>query len=207
MEAQRNVTVHVGTQQMQDVGLLGASPNIGLISNYPAVNGHFPNPTENQRRMQVAFIGNDLKERFFPNVDPVGKFIEADGSRYQIIGVSKAKGTVFGESLDKFLIIPIETYFKTYGARKDLNYHALAVDQMHFEQAQDEVRLLLRSYRHVSPKAEDNFGVFTSEAVVDTWKNMTKAIAATAVAIVSVFMVVGGVVITDRMLRMFKRKK
>jgi putative ABC transport system permease protein len=200
MEAFRRATVHYGTERLERVELQGASPNIGAISNMQAVSGRFIVDSEDQRRMNVVFIGNDIKQRLFPNVEAVGKLLDLEGRRFEIVGVARAKGTVFGESLDNFVVIPIETCFKIYGSRFGLGYHALAVDHDHLVQAQDEVRMLLRAYRHVPPKQEDNFGIFTADAVVTTWEKMTSAIAATAVAVVSVFMVVGGVVIMNIML-------
>ena len=60
--------------------------------------------------------------------------------------------------------------------------------------------MLLRSYRHLGPKEDDTFSMLTSDALVSFWDNLTGAIAATAVGVVSVFMVVGGVVIMNIML-------
>ncbi|HVW83132.1 MAG TPA: ABC transporter permease, partial [Bryobacteraceae bacterium] len=199
MEADRNATVAGNGKTMERVELDGASPNIEIIGNYQAATGHFPLEFENQRRMPVAMLGNDVKERLFPGLDAIGKTVEMDGIRFEVIGVAKPKGSVFGNSMDNFVIIPIETYIKYYGARQGLAYHALAMDGRLIE-AEDEVRQLLRAWRHLRPKEDDNFGVFTADAVVSMWKQMTAAIAGTAVAIVSVFMVVGGVVIMNIML-------
>lgn len=200
LEDERNSVARYEGQTIERVDLSGASANIGLIGGYSALTGHFPLEFENSRRMMVVFIGNDLKQRFFPNVDAVGKHIDIDGRRFEVCGVSKVKGSIFGQSLDNFAVMPIETYFKIYGGRTGMMYHALAIDHEHLFQAQDEIRMLLRSRRHVPPNEDDNFGVFTSESVVTAWNHMTAAIAATAIAVVSVFMVVGGVVIMNIML-------
>jgi putative ABC transport system permease protein len=66
--------------------------------------------------------------------------------------------------------------------------------------AQDEVRSLLRVSRHLRPGQEDTFGIVGSESLQQAWERMTGAIAATALAVVSVFLVVGGVVIMNIML-------
>ncbi len=50
------------------------------------------------------------------------------------------------------------------------------------------------------PGQEDNFGLASSDSLVSAWGQLTGAIAATAIAVVSVFMVVGGVVIMNIML-------
>lgn len=200
MECSRNATVHYGTERIERVDLQGATANVGVIANQEAESGRFLVESEDQRRMPVVFIGSDIKQKLFSKGNAVGKILDIEGNHFQVIGVAKAKGNMFGQSMDNFVIIPVETYFKIYGSRKGIGYHALAIDHEHLNQAQDEIRMLLRAYRHVAPGRDDNFGIFTSDAVLATWENMTAAIAATAVAVVSVFMVVGGVVIMNIML-------
>jgi putative ABC transport system permease protein len=58
----------------------------------------------------------------------------------------------------------------------------------------------MRAYRHLGPAQDDNFSIFASEAFVTLWQRLTSTIAAMAVGIVSVFMVVGGIVIMNIML-------
>ena len=61
--------------------------------------------------------------------------------------------------------------------------------------------MLLRAYRHLGPKEDDTFDIAHLRlALMAFWDQLTGAIAATAVGVVSVFMVVGGVVIMNIML-------
>jgi putative ABC transport system permease protein len=200
ISAGRSVTVHRGTEVSEDVGLQGASPNIGVITNIEAEEGRFLSEIENDRHMNVAFIGHDLKDKFFAGASPIGQTIAAEGVQFEIVGVAKAKGSIFGQSQDNFLIVPIDTYFKIWGARNGMGFAATALDHDHLAQAQEEARMLLRSYRHLRPKEDDTFSMLTSDALLDFWNQLTGAIAATAVAVVSVFLVVGGVVIMNIML-------
>jgi putative ABC transport system permease protein len=200
INAGRSVTVHRGAEVSEGVGLQGASPNIGVITNLEAAEGRFLSEVENDRHMNVAFIGNDLKEKFFSGANPVGQILTVEGVQFEVVGVSKTKGSVFGQSQDNFLVIPIETYFKIWGARNGMGFAATALDHDHLAQAQEEARMLLRSYRHLRPKEDDTFSMLTSDALLDFWNQLTGAIAATAVGVVSVFLVVGGVVIMNIML-------
>jgi putative ABC transport system permease protein len=200
ISAGRGVTVHRGTEVAENVGLQGASPNIAVINNIEAEEGRFLSEIENDRHMNVAFIGHDLKDKFFAGASPVGQTITAEGVVFEIVGVAKAKGSIFGQSQDNFLIVPINTYFKIWGARNGMSFAATALDHDHLSQAQEEARMLLRSYRHLRPKEDDTFSMLTSDALLDFWNQLTGAIAATAVAVVSVFLVVGGVVIMNIML-------
>jgi putative ABC transport system permease protein len=200
IQAGRGVTIHSGKELSEGVGLNGASPNMAVIANYDAVEGRFLSEIENQRHVNVAFIGNDIKTKFFPNESPLGQTITADGIPFQVIGVAKAKGSVFGQSQDNYVVIPIDTYFKIWGSHSGMNFSGIAIDHEHLMQAQEETRMLLRAYRHLGPKDDDTFSMLTSDALLDFWNQLTGAIAATAVAVVSVFMVVGGVVIMNIML-------
>lgn len=115
-------------------------------------------------------------------------------------GTAKKRGSVFGNSRDNFVVIPIGAYLKTFGARPDLMFSALAIDHARLEEAQNETRALLRSYRRLRPNQEDNFGLLASDSLVAIWDRLTGVLSTMAVGIVSVFMVVGGVVVMNIML-------
>jgi putative ABC transport system permease protein len=200
LSAQRGVTVNKGKERSENVELRGASPSIAIISNYQAETGRFFSEIEDDRRMDVAFIGHDIQTKFFGGADPLGKTVEVEGTPFTIVGVSKAKGNVLGQSQDNFLVIPVQTYFKKWSARQGMLYYGMAVDHEHLFQAQEEARMLLRAYRHLKPKDDDTFSMLTSDALLNFWNQLTAAISATAIGVVSVFMVVGGVVIMNIML-------
>jgi putative ABC transport system permease protein len=50
------------------------------------------------------------------------------------------------------------------------------------------------------PNEDDTFSIFASDTFLTAWQNLTGAIAAMAIGVVSVFLVVGGVVIMNIML-------
>ena len=201
MMASRNTRVSYQGISTPDVNVQGITENITAINNVQVSDaGHSISPEEAMRQARVAFIGNDLRSRFFEGRDPIGKTIQIEGVPYEVIGVAKALGSVFGQSQDNFVMIPIESYFKTYGAQSGIRLVAKAIDQAHLIEAQDETRMLLRSYRHLRPGQEDNFSLFASETFVDLWERLTSTIASMAIGIVSVFMVVGGIVIMNIML-------
>jgi len=200
MQASSTVSVSLNSEDMTGVTLNGGTANWGVLSNTQVASGRYFTDIENTHRVMVAMIGSDIKDRLFGGSDPVGKTFKIEGRPFLVIGVAVPKGSVFGQSRDAFVDIPVETYFQIYGARKGIAYAAEARDQMILEQAQDELRMLLRARRHLRPGQDDNFSVVSSDAFVAAWDRLTGAIAATAVAIVSVFMVVGGVVIMNIML-------
>ncbi len=200
MSIYRQEAVTYEGDRLERLGIQGATPNVIAIENLQVENGRALTEADNQRRLMVCFIGHDLKDRWFPAIEPVGKVIQIAGRPCEVVGVAKAKGSVFGQSQDSWVMLPVETFFKSFGDRKGISYSAVALGHDKLLQAQDEVRMLVRAYRHLRPGQEDNFAVFNSDSISNAWSQMTGAIAATAMAVVSVFMVVGGVVIMNIML-------
>ncbi len=202
METSRNVTISYKGQTMQSVELKGISANIPAINNTEVALGRTPTESEVQRHMPVAFIGEDINQKFFADVDPLGKDLLVDGVQYEVIGVAKAKGSVFGQSQDKFVEVPIFSYFKTYGLNNGTHIalFAKAADSARLEEAKEEVRVLLRAYRHLTPRDDDTFSIFGSDTLTNAWESLTGAITGMAFAVVSVFLVVGGIVIMNIML-------
>ena len=200
MMASRNARVSYKGDSVLGVDIEGVTDNIPAINNVQIDSGRGITYEEVRRHAPVAFIGNDIRTRFFEGRDPLGKFIEIEGNPYEVVGCAKTLGSVFGNSQDNFVMIPIQSYFKTYGSRNGLRLVAKANGQEHLAEAQDEVRVLLRSYRHIGPGQDDNFSIFASETIVNLWERLTATIAGMAVGIVSVFMVVGGIVIMNIML-------
>ena len=200
MMTARQARVAFKGNSVEGVTVNGVTDNIPAINHIQVGIGRGITYDEVRRHMPVAFIGNDIFSRFFEGQNPLGKTISIEGDPYEVVGVAQALGSVFGESQDNFVMIPVESYFKTYGARNGIRLVAKAIDQQRLGQAQDEVRVLLRSYRHLGPAQDDNFVIFASETFVSLWERLTKTIAAMAVGVVSVFMVVGGIVIMNIML-------
>ena len=200
MEAWNAVNIRSGADSLSGVQMSGVSSNMAIISSTPIETGRFFTTIEDSRSSEVVFIGDDIREKFFSGTNPLEKSITLDGRPFRIIGTAKKLGNVFGESRDNFVMIPIQTYFKIYGRRSGLGYNALAIDHAHMNSAQDEIRMLLRAHRKLKPGAEDNFGMLASDSLVQLWDRLTGVIASTAMLIVSVFMVVGGVVIMNIML-------
>ena len=185
---------------MTSVGLQGITANIPELSNIEVGVGRAITEQEVRRHARVAFIGSDVADRFFSGVDPVGKTLKVNGSPYEVIGAAKAQGSVFGQSQDSFVMIPVSSYFKTYGLHNELQFLAKARSPNQLNEAQDEVRMLLRAYRHLRPGQDDTFTMFGSDTFATAWHNLTGAIAAMAFGVVSVFLVVGGIVIMNIML-------
>jgi putative ABC transport system permease protein len=200
VEQRTNARVRVGSQGLDGTSIRGVTANMVDIDIETPQDGRYISEGDDQSRAPVAMIGNDLATKLFPNVDPIGREILIGGRPFQVVGIAKAIGTAFGQSQDNFAYIPIQTYFKMYGTNDTIwvNIQASGPDWM--ERTQDEARAILRARRHLPPNEPDNFGILDSATLMQLWKNLTGVIATAMVGVVSVFLVIGGVVIMNVML-------
>jgi putative ABC transport system permease protein len=199
-EVRTSGRIRVGTQAVEDASIRGVTPDMGEMDIEQPATGRYIMNIDNDYRSYVTMIGNDVATTLFPGRDPIGREVDVDGRPFTVVGVAKPLGSAFGQSQDNFVYIPIQTYLAIYGARQgiDINVQARGPDWM--ERTQDEARVLMRARRHLGPSEKDSFGILDSATLMDLWKQLTGMVATAMVGVVSVFLVIGGVVIMNVML-------
>jgi len=200
----REKDVRAGTESIDDVGIRGTTPTMVHISTEKVAAGRYITESDYERRAMVAFVGTDVTERLFPTVDPLGKTITIDGLPFEIVGVAERVGSVLGQTQDNFVFIPLTTLNKIWGEGPAfdtgpwIGIKCSSPDVM--AQAMDEARTLMRARRRQKYNDKDVFGIIASESLTNLWDQIFGGVAAVAVGVVSVFLVVGGIVIMNIML-------
>ena len=197
----QNAQTRNGDAIMEDTQVIGVTSNYAEIENLNAAQGRFITPVDEEHRSEVAFIGADLAQKFFPNVDPIGKIVRSETHSYEVIGVGERLGSALGRSKDNYLLMPLSAYMKGWHRPNDsLAIFVQAPNAEMMQSCQDEARMLLRAWRHIPYNDADNFGVLGSDSIMALWNQLTGNLAFVAMALVSVFLVVGGIVIMNIML-------
>ncbi|HEV2349510.1 MAG TPA: ABC transporter permease [Terriglobia bacterium] len=185
---------------IEDTGMTGVTPSMINIGQAEVESGRFISESDYSHSAAVCFIGQDLVNAFFPNVDPIGKEITVGGQPFLVVGVAKKIGTTFGQSQDNFLQIPLTTFAKVFVARPQLAVSVQAWNGTQMPELEDEVRALMRARRHVPYKETDTFGINGADTIMSAWNQLTGQIFFGTIAVVAIFMVVGGIVIMNIML-------
>ncbi len=157
-------------------------PNIGIrggnefyLENnaYEIEEGRNFLPEDIDYARQVAIIGADVAEALFEMEGALGKEIRIEGRRYTVIGVTEAKGNVFGNTLDRFVVIPYTHAAGIYGRNQNIGIQLRAgsVDQV--SAVIDEMTGVLRAIRNVDPAAEDDFEIATNESLGGAFDTFT----------------------------------
>ena len=126
-----------------------------------------------QYRRPLAIIGNDIKEDLFEVEYPIGKTIRIDGRPYQVIGITEARGTIFGSSLDNFVVIPYTTLMNVYGTERNIDIQVKAPSMMLINSTMDELTGVLRTIRKVPPGEDNDFEIETNESLSGAFDQFT----------------------------------
>jgi len=161
--------------------------------------GRFFTDTEGRHRMPVAVIGEDIQKTFFPNVDPVGKWIEVNGRQFEGGGSMARPSVMLAAQDDTRILIPYWTMRKMFPASKE---HMLVIvaEEGRLAQAMDEVRGVLRQERRVPLDKPDNFWISTAEQMVEDFRKTTSVVAIVMVVLSSIGLLVGGIGVMNIML-------
>jgi len=192
-----------GSEIVEDVPIDGAMGIIADIENVDVAQGRYFTEEENDARLRVAYIGDDVANKLFPMTSPVGNEIYIRGIPYRVVGVATAKGTVFGMPQDNFITIPIKTFQSNFGPlirNRSLYFVVKAQSDETFSAAVEECRSLLRARRKVPANEKDNFGIVTPDAIAGVRDSILGPIAIAAIAVPGIALLIGGIVVMNIML-------
>ena len=200
--ANQNGIVKFSQESSSDTQVRGWTPSMAPIYDLDVVNGRSLTEADERSASHVVVIGNDIIENLIGNLDPIGKEIRVDGDTYTIIGVAKKEGKTLGQSRDNWVLMPISTFENRYGVHnnspkiwgKGFGVGTPLINAI------DEVRVILRTRRHDAPGAPDSFNVDTNESFISLWSSISQNFFLVTVAIASISLIVGGIVIMNIML-------
>lgn len=196
-----NARVRYEETDSTDTSIRGWTPSMAQAYDQEIIAGRGLTQSDLANHSQVAVIGYDIVENLMAGVDPLGKEIYIDGRHYRVIGVGKKEGKTLGQSRDNYVVVPITAWFKQYGTNNSIRIlgksHGVGASM---EAAIDQVRAIMRARRHVPPGDEDNFAIETNQNFLSIWANLSGTFFIVMIAIASISMIVGGIVIMNIML-------
>jgi putative ABC transport system permease protein len=184
-----------------NVQLIGS--NEDMLGNYSfeLESGRFFTEADVQYARPVAVLGKDVVTALFPNETPVGKTVRMDGRKFQVIGVLKPKGSVFGFSQDNRVFVPITRAFFIYGAQnRDIAISVRVHDIQQIEAAIEEATGRMRVIRKVAPGEENNFEISTNDSMQAVFEAFTGTLTVGGAGIGLIALLAAGIGIMNIML-------
>ncbi len=199
-QANGSAPVRYRAKSMKGVSLNGRGPGYEVVDDQAIGFGRHLTHVDDSNRRLTCVIGSEVAEELFGNLDPIGRRIRVDRWEFEVVGVTAAKGKVFGQSQDRFVTVPIHTFQKYWQERGSFAIAVKSIDQASLPRAEQEARNILRSMRHQRPGQPDQFGITTSETWLELYRNLTGGIFVVSIGVAAISLLVGGIVIMNIML-------
>jgi len=196
------VTLESRYARPRPVQVTAAEGDWFAIKNMTVTSGRLMTEQEYRLGSPVVIIGTDVQEHFFPALDPVGRELRIGRIPYTVIGIAEEQGSTLGLSLDRFVVVP-------YGspARRLLNRHKVidavivqAESESGMRAAMESVRQVMRVRHALRPSEPDDFSLQTADSALAFWKKIEGFLVVAGVALPTVGLLVGAIVIMNIML-------
>jgi len=185
---------------LENTRVRGVTSEYEDFSGYAAEVGRLPSRMEVERGRPVALLGWDTADKLFKGRKAVDATVQINGMHFKVVGVSEKKGSMFGNSQDDFVLIPLGAFQKMFGSRRSFEITVKPINPSLVPEAMEEARVALRTSRKLRPRDKDNFGIVTPATFMELWKNFSQGAFAVLIGLVSLSLVVGGIVIMNIML-------
>lgn len=187
-----------------NISIAGVTPEFLDVRSFEVDEGRFISQSDVNSARSFVVIGPDLKEDFFKGDSVIGENIRIKDHTYEIIGMLKPKGAVFGSNQDKNAYIPLTTMVNrisgkdpTYGV--SLSFISVeAINKNKTRAAKFQITNLLRQRHNII--RDDDFAVRSQEDALNIVTNITSGLTFLLAGIGAVSLIVGGIGIMNIML-------
>ncbi|HEY5616108.1 MAG TPA: ABC transporter permease, partial [Bacteroidota bacterium] len=179
----------VGTDE-EFIETVGTSLTLGRFMTALEVSGGRP----------VCVIGSDIAENLFPNENPIMKSVKLGSHPYRIVGVLEKQGSMFGQTMDTRVYVPIFRFFREFRSfRSGVDIWVKAASLEDLENTKEELRGIMRKARRIEPGGKDDFAINQQELLIQTFNAIGGVIAAVGLFITGLSLFVGGIGIMNIM--------
>jgi putative ABC transport system permease protein len=207
VEQNSAATIKSGSVVLEDVEILGTTPDFPSVRDMDIANGRYFNAVDVDRKQKVAVLGSSLAEELFGESDPIGQTITVGTTKLAVIGVLAEKGLVGQVDFDARLYTPISVVFQKFTPSMFARIMGDRVRMIYVELEEDaniddvilQIQLLLAKRHDVSLDAAD-FTVTTQQDIISTQESTTAAFRSLLAWVAGVSLIVGGIGIMNIML-------
>ncbi|NQT78939.1 MAG: ABC transporter permease [Candidatus Aminicenantes bacterium] len=178
-----------------------------VISIYLPEEGRFLTKNDISHRTKVCVLGSELAETLFPHVHALEKKIRIGPEEFTVVGVLEKRGSIFGQSQDNFVGIPITTLMKYFPYDlSDIEIIATPKEHGYMQDTIEQIINVLRRRRKVGFGKPNDFVIATQDTFLTLYNQMTGGVYLVMVVISSISLLVGGIGVMNIMLVSVKER-
>ncbi len=207
VEQQTSVTIKYNNTTLEDVMMIGATPDFTVVRDVQVSEGRFYNDTELERASKVVVLGKTIAEELFGESDPIGQTVTVNSIKLTVIGVMAEKGLVAGVDFDQQIYVPINLVFKKFMPSQFARFMGDRVRQIivsvdpkaDMNKVIEQITILLANRHGVSLDSLD-FTTRTQSDIIATKASTTASFRTLLAWVAGVSLIVGGIGIMNIML-------
>ena len=173
-----------------NLNVRGVDENFLPIEGYQLAEGRTFTREDVAAGPGICVVGDEIKQKLFPTSSPLGREIFVGKRVYRVVGVLKEKGTAFGGSTDKVVLVPYTTLLKNYsGAGRTFSLAVYVENPAMMPAVEVVAEGAFRHIRKLRPAADNDFVFNKSDAFVDQLLGNLwfLTLAAIAISVITLF--------------------
>ena len=186
----------------EGAAILGVAANLPDIRDVVLTDGRFFTEQEEATRQSVCVIGDEVREKLFVGVSPLGRKITVRGVEFTVLGVQEKLGSAGGRAQDNTVYIASDVFTRLIGPANNITIFARPRKEsgLTLDQSLDVTRVALRTRFRTRPAQADNFDFLTPDSIRAFIDQILGLIKVVVVPVTMISLVVGGIVIMNIML-------
>lgn len=190
------VNVKKGATTSQ-VTLTGTNAAYETVKSTKVSAGRFITDLDVEYRQKIAVLGSDTAQTFFGTDNPVGQYVQIEGTSFKVVGVLASKGSSMGQSGDDVVIIPLSTAERLLKSTTITQVYLQGQSEQQMDVITAEVEGAMAS---MFPNQSDYYKVSNQQDLMETMSSVSNTMTMMLGGIAGISLVVGGIGIMNIML-------
>jgi putative ABC transport system permease protein len=186
-----------GSSSYEPGEFIGTTPAYAEAHNYTVETGSFFTHAQVKERARVAVIGPEVASELFAGTSAVGKTMQVNGVNYEVIGVTKSKGSSGTGSQDNGVLAPITAVEDTlagYGELSQIAVQATSKDAV--AEAEAQITQILDQRHEVS----EGISVINQGSIIEASSSSESVFTTLLTWVAAISLLVGGIGVMNIML-------
>jgi putative ABC transport system permease protein len=190
---------------LQEIAVLGTTPDFPAVRNYSVAEGRFFTEEENEKAVRLAVLGSGLASDLFGFDSALGQMVTVGSVKFVVIGVMESKGIVSDVDYDGRIYLPVNVVLDKFtmsnrmGGDRIRTIYVEAESQEKVDSVIIQISSLLVERHNVDPQNPD-FSIQTQQDIIDTQQATTEIFRNLLGWVAGVSLLVGGIGIMNIML-------
>ena len=172
-----------------------------VVTSWKVASGRGFREGEIASSAPVCIIGPEVATKLFGTADPIDRQFRLRRFSCTVIGVLESQGSMFGQSRDDVVFLPITTYQRRIAGNSDVvAVYMAAASEEAIPRIEADVTALMRDRRHLAASDENDFSVTDMRQLSSTLNTVMGVLTGLLAAIAAISLLVGGIGIMNIML-------